>query len=521
MENAGRGAARVLMEAWPKLSAKPVGIAAGRGNNGGDGFVIARCLARHGIVPTVYLLTESSRLSGDAAANFALLSPMGIAVREIPGPSAFEQYKTEMAHQSLWVDAILGTGLNSEVRGYYQAVIDFINHLKTPVLAVDIASGLHTDTGRPCGACIRADVTVTFAFPKLGHVLLPGPDYTGALHVIDIGIPDHMASATDPRQHLIMADAVRGLMKPRPEDIHKGQTGHLLVLAGAPGKSGAAVMSASAALRTGAGLVTLGVPERIFSTVEEKTVEIMTHPLPCTASGYLDDRGGNEITGLLSDKKCLAIGPGIGTAPETRELVRELVRTSPVPVVVDADGLNNLADDPAILKDCKSKIVLTPHPGEMARLIGATPAAVQEDRIGCARRFARTYNVHLVLKGARTVIATPDGHVYVNLTGNPGMASAGMGDVLTGMVAGLICQGYSPAVAATLAVFIHGAAADRVGVNQPVGYIASDVIAAIAGAIADLHSRKAASASPGVQIPDSSRPLIDHGLFCHPIPVAR
>lgn len=493
MENAGRGAARVLMKAWPDLSGKPVGIIAGRGNNGGDGFVIARYLVRYGIKPTVYLLSEGSRLSGDAAANFSLLAPSGITVREMPDESCLETYKTEMIHQALWVDAILGTGLNSEVKGYFKTIIEFINNLKKPVLAVDIASGLHTDTGRPCGACIRADVTATFAYPKLGHVLFPGAACTGRLHVIDIGIPDRIASAACPRQHLITPGMIRKQIKPRPGDMHKGQTGHLLVLAGAPGKSGAAVMSALSALRAGAGLVTLGVPESIRPVVEARAIEVMTIALPCTASGALDRRGADDILKRLPDKKCLALGPGIGAAGETRDLVRELVTRSPVPVVVDADGINNLAADPAVLKDCASEIVLTPHPGEMARLIDSTPGAVQEDRIGCARRFAQTYHVHLILKGARTVTARPDGHVYVNLTGNPGMASAGMGDVLTGMVAGFICQGYPPDIAAQIAVFVHGAAADRISATRPAGYIASDVITAIPDAMAGIRAEKAAS----------------------------
>lgn len=477
MENAGRGAARVLMKKFPDIAAKRVAIAAGRGNNGGDGFVIARYLAHAGIPVTVYLLSESSRLSGDAADNFNLLAPLNIPVKEITDEESFIQLKTEMAHHHIWVDAILGTGLNSDVKGFFKSVINYINELNRPVFSVDIPSGLHTDSGKPCGACIRADVTVTFAFAKIGHIQLPGADYTGKLYIIDIGIPPHIVDNVPPQHHLITKETVKSHIRPRACDIHKGGTGHVLVIAGSPGKTGAAALSSMSGLRTGAGLVTLGIPKSLNPIVESQALEVMTVPLPETESGLHAVESFETIIGLLEDKKCLALGPGMGTDERTKALINLLIKECPVPMVIDADGLNNLADDPDILHSRKSDIILTPHPGEMARMMKTTSKNIQENRIESANKFATKYNVHLVLKGARTLIAHPDGHTFINPTGNPGMASAGMGDVLTGIIAGFLSQGYSPKEAIHLAVYLHGDAADNLAASKgPYGYIASDVM---------------------------------------------
>lgn len=490
MENAGRGATRVLMENFSDIASKRVGVIAGRGNNGGDGFVIARYLAQAGVNVTVYLLSESSRLKGDASDNFNLLAPLNIDVREIPDEACFHQHKAEMAHRHIWVDAILGTGLNSDVTGFFKSVINFINALNRPVLAVDIPSGLHTDSGQPCGVCIQAAHTATFAFPKIGHVQLPGASYTGELHVVDIGIPPHIIENVGPRQHLLTRNQVANDMVPRPCDIHKGGTGHVMVVAGAPGKTGAAAMCAMSALRSGAGLVTLGVPKSLNPVVEPQAIEVMTVLLDETRTGALSDKALETVLALLADKKCLAIGPGIGTEDSTRHLVHQLIKESPVPVVIDADGLNNLVDDLEILHNPKSEIILTPHPGEMARLFNISPKEVQADRITYARKFAEMYKVHLILKGARTLVAGPDGHIYVNLTGNPGMASAGMGDILTGMVAGFISQGYRPQTAAQIAVYLHGDAADSLAESKgPFGYIASDVMAGLPEAVNRLTAK--------------------------------
>jgi NAD(P)H-hydrate epimerase len=480
MENAGRGAAQILFEKFGGLKNKKIGIVAGRGNNGGDGFVIARYLAQKGIKATVYLLSKRAAVKGDAAANLKLLDSLSIPVVEIPDKKAFSTHRTSMVHQEIWVDAILGTGLKLEVKGYFKGIIEFINSLNKPVFAVDIPSGLDSDTGQPCGACIRAHVTATFAFAKTGHILFPGASYTGSLEIVDIGIPHHIAEEVDPKQHLLTTDLIANYFKPRPSDVHKGDAGHLLLLAGSPGKTGAAAMTAMSAMRTGAGLVTLGIPSSLNPVLESQCLEAMTCPLSETKDGMLGESSFNAIMELLSGKRCLAIGPGLGSGVETKSLIRRVIQESTVPIVIDADGINSLAGYTKILQNLKVPVILTPHPGEMARLIDSTAENIQKDRVGCARDFAERFNVHVVLKGARTIIAHPDGSVFINPTGNSGMASGGMGDVLTGMIAGFVTQGYSPETAAHAGVFLHGTTADVIADKTgPFGFLATDVMKAI------------------------------------------
>ncbi|MDA3834393.1 MAG: NAD(P)H-hydrate dehydratase [Spirochaetales bacterium] len=480
MENAGRGATQILFEKFGGLKNKKVGIVAGRGNNGGDGFVVARYLAQKGIKATVYLLSKKVVIKGDASANLKLLAPLIVPVIEIPDKKAFSTHRTSMVHQEIWVDAILGTGLKSQVKGYFREIIEFINSLNKPVFAVDIPSGLDSDTGQPCGACIRAQATAAFGFAKTGHILFPGASYTGSLEIVDIGIPHHIAEDVGPKQHLLTTDLIGNYFKPRPPDAHKGDAGHLLLLAGSPGKTGAAAMTAMSAMHVGAGLVTLGLPNSINNILETQILEAMTFPLPETDDSMLGESSFNAIVELLSGKRCLAIGPGLGSAVETKSLVRRVIQESTVPIVIDADGINALAGHTKILQNLKLPVILTPHPGEMARLVDSTAKNIQKDRVGCARDIAKRFNVHVVLKGARTVIAHPDGRIFINSTGNPGMASGGMGDVLTGMIAGLVTQGYSPETAAHAGVFLHGTAADAVANKTgPFGFLATDVIRAI------------------------------------------
>ncbi len=480
MEIAGRGATGFLLERFPDLTGRRLAVAAGPGNNGGDGFVMARCLAQRGFAVTVYLLCTPERVQGDAAANLGLLASLSVPVVAVPDEAALAARRGEMAAVDLWIDAILGTGLTSEVRGFYRSVIQFINHCERPVFAVDIPSGINADTGQPCGACIRAQATATFGLAKTGHFLQPGAAFSGALRVIDIGIPPHIVAKAHPRHYLLTPQAFASALAARPADAHKGTSGHLLVLAGTPGKTGAAAMTALSALRSGAGLVSLGVPAGLNAVLETLVLEAMTVPLPAAADGGLGSAAGEEILGLLAGKKCLALGPGLGTGAETRALVRQVLSACRLPLVIDADGLNCLAGEPGLLKSLEGPVILTPHPGEMARLTGGTVQAVQTDRIACARDFARQFNVHLVLKGAGTVVAHPDGAVYVNPTGNPGMAAGGMGDVLTGVIAGLVSRGVPPAEAARAGVYVHGRAADGVARQvAPCGYLASEVMAAI------------------------------------------
>jgi len=477
MEAAGRGATWFLLERFPDLAGKSVAVVAGRGNNGGDGHVIARYLSHRRIDVTVYLLADRSKVSGDAAANLDLLEPLNVPVIEVPDAAAFGKLQAKMQTHDIFIDAILGTGLKSDVRGWLKDVIVFINDLNKPVFAVDMPSGLNSDTGQICGVCMQAHATATFAFAKIGHFIYPGTRLCGALKVVDIGIPPHIAKAVGPRLQLLTDRRISAIIRPRNPEAHKGRTGHLLVVAGSAGKTGAAAMTSMSAIRAGTGLVTLGIASSLNPILEAQLVEAMTSPLPELPGGVLGETAFETVKTLLEGKQCLALGPGLGLATQSRKLVQRLLSECTVPMVVDADGLNNLATDTEILRSKQAPVVLTPHPGEMSRLLGTSVKTVQDDRINCARKFAEKFDVHIVLKGARTIIAHPNGTAYLNPTGNAGMASGGMGDVLTGVIAGLIAQGYSVEKACQLGVYLHGAAADSLqDIIGPVGYLATEVM---------------------------------------------
>lgn len=490
MECAGRGATRTFLEKVYDTGPGRVGILAGRGNNGGDGFVIARYLAQRDIDISVFLLSDCSAVKGDAAANLELLKALKVPVIEIPGPKQFARSQTDMRHVTYWIDALLGTGLNSDVKGYFRQVIEFINTQQRPVLAVDIPSGLNADTGQICGVCIQAKATATFGFPKIGHVVHPGVQCCGSIDVIDIGIPAFIASQVKVRQSVITTEKVELIINRRSPEDHKGRTGHLLVVAGATGKSGAAAMTANAALRAGAGLVTLCLPETLNPIAEAQLIEVMTTPLPDQGTGLVLEEAFDTLMAQAQGKQALAIGPGLGTESHTRNLVHRVIKELTLPLVVDADGLNNLAGHTALVKHRSAPTVLTPHPGEMARLTGLSTKEIQQDRLATARKLARDIGTCVVLKGARTVIAEPAGHVWINPTGNAGMASGGMGDVLTGMIAGFLAQGCSAVEAAIAGTYLHGLAADMLSREMPWGYLATEVMQTIPQAIGKILYEK-------------------------------
>lgn len=496
MENAGRGAVRFFLEFFGETGKKSVAVIAGRGNNGGDGFVMARYLHQQGIPVTVYLLSEKSRVRGDARVNLELLETLSAPVVEIIDTSAFQAMDAAVRHHHIWIDALLGTGLNADVRGLFRQVIDRINELNRPVFSVDIPSGINSDTGQICGACIHASATATFAFAKSGHLLHPGAEHTGHLRIVDIGVPPKIAEAVGAGCRLLTPDDIARRLPHRPIAAHKGTTGHVLVVAGSPGKTGAAAMASLSAMRAGAGLVTLAVPKSLNPILEPQVTEVMTSPLPETVDGTLDEAALDRILSLAEGKKCIALGPGLGTAEETSNLVRRVVAESPVPLVIDADGLNCLAGRLDAVAKARAPLLLTPHPGEMARLSGASSAEIQADRVASARAFAREHGVFIVLKGASTVVAAADGACFINPTGNPGMASGGMGDVLTGLIAGLLAQGATPLDAACTGVFVHGRAADILaGAIGPFGYLATDVMDEIPSCMEELLGGK--SITPG------------------------
>lgn len=468
MENAGRAVSKVVLEEFP-LSRR-IAIFAGGGNNGGDGFVVSRHLISEGLDVTTYLTSDPKKYRGDALTNLEALRKIGGKLIDIR-KNGLSYYQGA----DLIIDALFGTGLDREIEGFYRDVIDFINSQSVPRIAVDIPSGLNADTGFPLGISVKADITVTFAVPKIGIAIYPGIEYAGKVYVADITTPKLLEK--DITSELITYDTVRGIIKPRHKDTHKGTYGHLFILAGSPGKTGAATLAAQGALRTGTGLVTVGIPRGLNPIMAQKLTEAMTEPLPETDNGTFGKESIEMALRVISSRKtALAVGPGISTTQDTAEFLYEILKNSPIPIVADADGITIIAQNLKILKELKAPIVLTPHPGEMSRLIGKTGEDVQKNRIGVARDFSSMYNVYTVLKGARTVISTPDGRVFINPTGNPGMASGGMGDVLTGIIGGFLAQGYSPADACVLGVFSHGLSGDFVAHKMgEVGIIAGDV----------------------------------------------
>ena len=471
MENAGRTTYQILRREFPHL-AGAAAVLAGRGNNGGDGFVVARYLANQGAPVAVFLLGSREQVRGDARVNLEILFQQGVEVQE---EAQLDSILPRLARAGLVVDALLGTGLNAEVQGLMRTWIERINDLPAPVLAVDIPSGLCADTGRPLGAAVEASVTVTYGWPKIGQILPPGRDYVGRLWQADIGIPPVLAQEIP--VELGEAREMRGLLPSRPFSSHKGSFGHLVVIAGSEGKTGAAALAGEGALRAGAGLVTVGVPASLNDILEVKLTEAMTVSLAeAPGARALGLAAWPMLKDFLTDKAALALGPGLGTHPETQELVRRLVKELPLATVIDADGLNALAGHADALKNAAGPRLLTPHPGEMAGLLGCTSKEIQGNRLGFAREAAAQFGAIIVLKGAQTLVAAPDGRVSINSTGNPSLASGGTGDVLTGIIGGFLAQGLTPWDAARLGAYLHGLAADYLMGEAGHGLIAGDLI---------------------------------------------
>ena len=477
MENAGRCAVDFFISQFSVKHDKRIGIIAGSGNNGGDGFVMARYLLSACEDVIVFLFTKNERLSGDARFNYERLLIMNATIIEISDESALSSQKDHFNTRNIWIDALLGTGLRSDVRGHYKTMIRYLNASNCPVFSVDIPSGLHADTGNIWGTSVKADATITFGHQKIGQAMPKGEQYCGKLAIADIGIPRQISESIAPKQYLLKSKTLDWTFYHRPSSAHKGTTGHVLVIGGSTGKTGACAMTSYSAMRIGCGLVTLGIAKSLNSILETQLMEVMTLPLTEEAPGVVGTKAYDEIVYASKGKKCIAIGPGMGTLLKTEKLVHKLIQTINIPMVIDADALNVLAGCTECLHKAKTTHILTPHPGEMARLTGLSTQEIQSDRLTFARYFARSYNVILVLKGEKTIIAHPDGRIAINSTGNPGMASGGMGDVLTGTIAGMIAQGVALENAVEMAVYIHGMAADilekRIG---KIGFMAGDLM---------------------------------------------
>jgi ADP-dependent NAD(P)H-hydrate dehydratase / NAD(P)H-hydrate epimerase len=483
MENAGRAVVSAIVHKWGPVEGKFYCIFCGKGNNGGDGLVIARRLHNMGAKVSVRLFSEV--LKGDAATNLNAARKIGIQINPVKPGLAEET--SEAAHAEAVIDAIFGTGLSQEIAEPYASVIKMINKKARKVVAVDVPSGVNSDSGRIMGTAVHADMTVTFGLPKRGLYLHPGAQASGEVKTAEIGIPKSAVDEAAINAHLLTKRRVQGLLPERKPDSHKGTYGHLLIIAGSAGKTGAGVLAARAALRCGVGLVTVAVPESLNDIFEEKLTEEMTVGLPETDERSLSYNALDKLLELLEGKTAAAIGPGISRNGDTARLVRELLPRVKIPVVLDADALNILSEDETPLDNMTVPVILTPHPAEAGRLLGIHTVQVQTDRPGAALELAKAHHCTVALKGARTLIASPDGKFYVNPTGNPGMATAGTGDVLTGVVSSFLAQGLDAGDAALLGVYAHGLAGDIASDEKgQAGLIAGDLIEALPMAIRTL-----------------------------------
>jgi NAD(P)H-hydrate epimerase len=532
MENAALGVVDAIGRQYPR--AESAAIFCGPGNNGGDGLAVARQLATRGYAVEIFLAMGKAgkadeagkagepQLAGDAGLQLAVCRRLELTIHELapdgdPAEAGLAAALEAAGRHDLVIDALFGTGLARPLTGWFARLVEGLNEVPRPRVAVDIPSGLSGSSAEPPGPHLLADLTVTFAAPKVAHVFPPAADAAGELVVTDLGFPRRLVDEAAGDLHLLVGEELSGLLPPRARDSHKGDYGHLLLVAGSPGKAGAAVLAARAAVRAGAGLVTAAVPETILQIVHLGSIESMVLPLPAGSAGpprehgtgdaggghgagHAGGHGGGALTAAAAEqvlaaaagKSALAVGPGLGQDAGTVAAIRRLAVAAELPLVLDADGINAFAGRPEELAARRAPTVLTPHPGELGRLLGISTAEVQADRPAAARRAAAATGAIVVLKGSLTLIAAPGGGLYVNPTGNPGMASGGTGDVLTGILGGLVAQRLEPLDAACLAVYLHGLAGDLALARlRGPSLAAEDLIASLPAAFADLADGKA------------------------------
>jgi hydroxyethylthiazole kinase-like uncharacterized protein yjeF len=471
MENAATRVVEILLQ---KFSApRETLVVCGKGNNGGDGMAAARLLKNAGWNPKLLLIGKASELKADPAANWKRALEAGVVCVEDPDGS---QLNASLTVRDLVIDALFGTGITEPLEGVYSTVVQRMNQSGKEIFAIDVPSGLTSDSGILIGPCVKASTTIALAALKFCHVISPACKMCGEIFVVDIGISSNTTTK------IVRAEDVRRVLPYRPVDSNKGTFGHAVIIGGSRGKSGAPFFSGKAALRCGAGLVTIACPSEIQSIVAGYGPEIMTIPSDHT----------QEVLTFLAEKNAVAIGPGIGTDRKTAEFFREIIANVDGALVIDADGLNHLAHDKSILQQREeSSTILTPHPGEMARLRNCQVAEIQKDRIGAAKSFSAETGAIVVLKGYRTVIADPDGDVWINLTGGQSLASGGTGDVLTGIIAGLLAQRLKPVEAAIAGVYLHGLCSTLFEVKYPQQAMnAMDILSWWNEAVALVRSRK-------------------------------
>lgn len=474
MDNAAQAVADAVNDALEELGGESVLLFCGGGNNGGDGFGAARWLQNYGARVRVFVVgTALEAISGDAAQELTMLQKTGVQVELLASEDDWLVAELAAAKADVLVDALLGTGFHGELQGDFLRACQLMNNSGKYIVAVDVPTGVNADNGSVAENAVRADKTVTMALLKTGLLLYPGREYCGDIELADIGLPIKMVEAHDSRKYRLTADIVRELLPLRKADAHKGDAGRVVICAGSPGFTGAAALCADAAVKAGAGLVSLYTPLSSRDVLATKLTEVMVHGLLERMPGILGGSAAGDVVKNANAADVLAIGPGLGTSESTLQAVREILPKLTVPVVIDADALTALVGNTEILTQMQAAKVLTPHPGEMARLTGKEISEINADRISIAVEYAKEWQAVVVLKGAPTVIACPDGTTYVNSTGTSALATGGSGDVLTGIIAGLAGQEISLQEAAVCAVYLHGLAAELSGID--IGLAASEI----------------------------------------------
>ena len=487
MENAGRAVADGVKAVLGCVRGRRVFVLAGKGNNGGDGLVAARHLENDGAQVRVFLFATPDQLTNDAKVNYGVLTAAGGEVVVVREERDWQRVKMALPFADCLVDALVGTGFAGALNGAIARAANLLNEAQRPVVAVDIPSGVDANTGLVAGVAVQAQRTVTLALPKPGVLLQPGASYAGELAVADIGIPARLTAELALRRHVVEVDWVREVLPKRRATDHKGDAGRALIVAGSRGLTGAAVLSATAAARAGAGLVTAAVPRALELLVAGKLTEVMTLGLPDQDEGAgLTEAALPVLAAKAAQSEVVAVGPGLGRQAGTQAVVRQLLQQATCPLVLDADALFAIANEPHLLGKAAAVPVITPHPGEMARFWGMKAAEINENRLTVAQQAAEEWGAIVVLKGAPTVIAYLDGEVFINPTGGPELASGGTGDVLTGVIAALIAQGLTSHQAAVAGVYVHGLAGRILARQGELGVLAGDVAACLPAALAGI-----------------------------------
>lgn len=488
MENAGK----VVFDEIIKMKSQfdRVIILSGPGNNGGDGFVIARHLHNVKIPVRVFIVGKSTHVEGEALANLNILKKLSIQIDEVFDGGGFVKLEKAIRQKALVVDAIFGTGVSKPVHGIFAEVIDLVNEMSDYILSVDLPSGIDSNTGKILGTAIKADKTVSLVIPKIGNIMFPGSDYNGELLIKGIGVPDIVIDSINIKYNIITSEVIETMIPHRKRNTNKGDYGKGNIVAGSTGLTGAAILACKAALRSGMGLLKLYIPESLNVIITTAVPETVTVPLIEVRKGVIGINNFNKVIDDSNKSDVLAIGPGCGLNAEVGELLKRIIFEVHKPLVIDADGLNALAKNVHWLENKKSDIIITPHPGEMSRLTGIDVEEVNNKPIETALKFSQEWGVITVLKGSRTVIATPSGEVYINVNGNPGMATAGSGDILTGVITSFIAQGFKPIDAAIFGVYIHGMAGDIMAESRGEhGLLAGDIVEGITRALKVLAGR--------------------------------